>query len=267
MTPKTPFTDILRVSSSLQVWAQKSRRFVGNPHVDGDTVAEHVDRMTRIAVMTLPALWKEFPDKKDELCPLVPMIVVHEMGEMSVHGDVAAFIKDYGAIESRELQTVKSYTERLPKDSGEFILQLYNEHEDQHSLVAKLTKAFDRLATTAPVIEQKIGVIQPDYAKLSVEYVQKQLGVSNTTDKLIKAQINRILRLRKKWRTREELIRLAETFADTWGTPEELFNIFKLMLSIDLKNYTANRERAYIPITDSEYIVYLGHLKDQQQLF
>ena len=48
------------------------------------------------------------------------------------------------------------------------------------------------------MIEQKIGLINPDQARFAIEYAEKVRGVSCATDALVDAQVNQIVDWREK---------------------------------------------------------------------
>jgi hypothetical protein len=55
------------------------------------------------------------------------------------------------------------------------------------------------------VVEQKVGLINPDEALFALEYVRSVRGVSKTTDALVDAQIRQIIDGREALRTDPKL--------------------------------------------------------------
>lgn len=255
MLDKESAQKILQVSASLQRTAEQELRYQGNPHVEGDRITDHTYRTMRLATYSIPYLLEEFPEEQDQIYKLLPILLVHDDGELAGEGDIPTFLKDEDTQGPVEEQTVASITHPLPPASRQHALELFQAYQEQYTLAAKLAKVFDRLASNERVIEQVLGIIHPDHTALTITYIQSQLGTSQTTDNLIRAQVENIHKTRQRLKSSpEELQQLAHQHATELEiNPQDLLETTQKMLEIKIDTFSAQRERAYTP-TQNYYL-------------
>lgn len=145
-------------------------------------------------------------------------------------------------------QSLKSLTKAQQK----YVIKNFGDFKKRKGTVALVAKVIDRITGTQLSIEQGYGVMQPDAAKFSIEYISAFKGGSKTTDTLIQAQIQLIHDLRKEYTTDIRRVeKMAKQLKERCAKSEkELESIILKLAKIDLEEYNYDRSRVYKPIWD-----------------
>jgi len=226
---------ILEFVSNFQNKAQTIERYVGNPYVKGDNIAEHVSRMARLFLYIIPDLKKEFPNEKDLIENTVSCLLVHDDDEIIDGFDIPTALKNHNVKDGEEIMKFKQAVTDLPESTNEHLISAFSSFRKKDSLPAKIAKSLDNLVGNQLVIEQKIGLVNPDQARFAVEYAQKVKGVSKVIDALIDAQIDQIIEGRKQLRNNPEKIGLQKDKVDAF-------------LEIDVMTHKLDKDKINLPM-------------------
>jgi len=184
--------------SDFQNKAQSIKRFIGNPYVEGDNIAEHLSRLARLLICIAPDLKIEFPDNQNLIENIMVTLLVHDDDEVIDGFDIPTAMKDHNVKDGEEIMKFDYSISTLSKSTKEYLGDAFKSFRKKESLSAKIAKALDNIAGNQLVIEQKIGLINPDQARFAIEYAEKVRGVSYATDALVDAQIRQIVYWREK---------------------------------------------------------------------
>jgi 5'-deoxynucleotidase YfbR-like HD superfamily hydrolase len=228
-------TKILEFVSNFQNKAQTIERFVGNPYVKGDNIAEHLARMARLFLYIIPDLKKEFPNEKDLIENTVSCLLVHDDDEVIDGFDIPTALKKHNVKDDEEILKFRQAVTDLPKDTGEHLILAFSTFRKKDSLPAKIAKALDNLVGNQFVIEQKIGLVNPDQTRFAIEYAEKVKGTSKVIDTLVDAQIDQIIECRKQLRKNPSEIGLQKEKADAF-------------LEIDVMTHKLNKDKINLPL-------------------
>lgn len=188
---------ILDLISSFQIKAQNIRRYEGNPYVSGDNIAEHLLRLARLCISIGQDLKKEFPNDPQIIENLLVTLLVHDDDEVIDGFDIPTSMKTHNAKDQEEIERFNQSISSLNDETKKYLGNAFGSFRRKDTFVAKIAKVLDNIAGNQLVIEQKVGLINPDQARFAIEYVEKVRGVSKTTDGLINAQIQQIIEYRE----------------------------------------------------------------------
>lgn len=242
--------EILEFVSDFAIRAEKVERFVGNPYVKGDNVAEHLSRLQRLLVCIAPYLKKEFPEEKDLVEQISTILTLHDDDEIIVGYDVITQIKNHDTRNDEEIEDFKKAISRLSERSQKFMIPAFNAFRTKDSRAAKIAKAIDNVGGSQLVVEQKIGLINPSVAKFAIHYGDSVRGASEATDALVDAQIKQVIDYRKYLRTHPEEIESLVSSLQI-PDPEELHRVArkaKELVEIDELTHEYNVEEALTPL-------------------
>ena len=183
--------------SNFQIKAQSIKRYEGNPYVEGDNIAEHLSRVSRLLICLAPQLKAEFSNYPTLIEDIAVCLLVHDDDEVIDGGDIPTAFKAHNVKDEEEIAKFRVSVDSLPDSVREFLTVAFISFRKKDVLSAKIAKALDNISGNQLVIEQEIGLINPDQAKFSIEYVSKVKGISKTLDVVAEAQIRQIVEFRK----------------------------------------------------------------------
>jgi 5'-deoxynucleotidase YfbR-like HD superfamily hydrolase len=189
--------EILELSSDFQIKAQNIKRYEGNPYVVGDNIAEHLTRLSRLLISISSHLKDEFPNTENLIEDVLVTLLVHDDDEVIDGFDIPTAIKVHNSKDKEEIEKFEKSVSVLGEQTETYLTRLFTSFRKKDTLVAKISKALDNIAGNQLVIEQKIGLINPDQAKFAIEYVERVKGTSKIIDALIDTQIEQIKEYRK----------------------------------------------------------------------
>lgn len=231
---------ILEFISNFQIKAQNIKRYEGNPYVNGDNIAEHLSRVMRLLVCLTPELKKEFPDNKHLIEETMVCLLVHDDDEIIDGFDIPSPIKNHNVKDEEEIEKFKKSILELPKDGRDILVSAFSSFRRKDSLAAKIAKVLDNITGNQLVIEQKTGLISPNQARFSIEYAEKVRGISKTTDLIVDAQIDQIIKFREHLKSNpNELNNLVEP---------SLIQKAKDLLEIDMLSYQLDKDKIFAPL-------------------
>lgn len=234
---------VLDLVASFQIEAQKIKRYEGNPFVVGDNIAEHLARAARLLVYITPDLKKEFPGQSGLVEEIFTCLLVHDDDEIIAGFDIPTAIKVHNENDGKEIGQFTEAVSGLPELIKEFLIRNFSSFRKRDTLAAKIAKALDNITGNQLVIEQKVGLVNPDTARFCIEYAEKVRGVSTTIDALVAAQVEQVVEFRKglaEDKAEIEEIRKVLDLSDTKKIGE--------LLKIDITNHTLNKSKVYTPI-------------------
>ncbi len=223
---------ILKYVSEFQIKAQNIKRFEGNPYVSGDNIAEHLSRLARLLISIAPQLKVEFPDQQNLVEDVLVTLLIHDDDEVIDGFDIPTALKVHNAKDEEEVMKFEQSVSSLGEDGKKYLVPLFTSFRKKDSLVSKIAKALDNIAGNQLVIEQEIGLINPDQARFAIEYVEKVKGISKTIGSLIEAQIEQVIEYRK-----QALINL-----------KNLPNNAERLLKIDILNHAFDKAKVNLPL-------------------
>lgn len=189
---------ILDFTGRFSVRAGKIKRFEAHSCVDGDTLAEHHHRLQRLLACIAPHLKHEFPKEKDLVGKISIILTLHDDDEIMVGYDVTTQLKNHNGSEyEKEIRDYKKATTKLGKKTQGFLVPIFAAFRHRNTRATKIAKALDNLAGNSVLIEQKFALINPNSTKFTIEYAEKVLGASKTTDALVDTQIKQMVEYRK----------------------------------------------------------------------
>jgi 5'-deoxynucleotidase YfbR-like HD superfamily hydrolase len=197
MKNPTDSKEILNYVSGFQTKAQGIRRFEGNPYVKGDNIAEHLSRLMRLLICIAPQLKAEFPGEQDLVEKVLVTLHVHDDDEVIDGFDIPTALKVHNEKDGKEIVDFEQSVFALGDVVRDYLVPLFRSFRKKDTLVAKIAKALDNIAGNQLVIEQEIGLVNPDQARFAIEYAEKVRGTSKVVDLLIDAQIQQIVEYRK----------------------------------------------------------------------
>jgi len=193
----TGFLASLEYVSRAQNGAQNLKRFEGNPYVEGDNIAEHLSRVSRLLLCIASDLKTEFPDKPDLIERVFVTLLLHDDDEIIDGIEIPTAMKLHNVKDEEEISKFEQSVASLDPETQKYFISAFSSFRRKDSLAAKIAKALDNISGNQLVIEQKVGLINPDQARFAIEYVEKVRGISKTVDALIDAQISQIVEGRK----------------------------------------------------------------------
>ena len=223
---------ILKYVSEFQTKAQNIKRYEGNPYVSGDNIAEHLSRLARLLISVAPQLRTEFPDRQNLIEDVLVTLLIHDDDEVIDGFDIPTALKVHNAKDEEEITKFEQSISSLGDESKNYLVPLFTSFRKKDSLAAKIAKALDNIAGNQLVIEQEIGLINPDQARFAIEYVEKVRGISKTIDSLIEAQIEQVVEYRK-----QALFNL-----------KNLPNNAERLLEIDVLNHVLDKAKINLPL-------------------
>ena len=232
-------------------------RYEGSKHVRGDSVTTHIGTLNMLAALIYPLLLDEFnssPEKLENIKrKLFVMLSFHDNDEIIAGADIPTIDKVHNADDLDEKDLFRSSLLGLDSRQINFLCDCFSEFRvksfSDRTLVSKIAKSLDNIAGNMRVIEQKIGVINPDYAAFCIDYVYKCLGTCETVDNLINAQIQQILRLRDSLNNEETLSKIAgELNISTISIGDLVARLQKLLLVDISDNFTYSKAKAKLGV-------------------
>lgn len=230
----TNYRTILEYVSEFQTRAEAVKRYEGNPYVDGDNVAEHLSRLARLLISIAPQLKVEFPDEKNLIEKVLVTLIIHDDDEVIDGFDIPTALKVHNAKDEEEIGKFDETISRLGDSARNYLTPLFTSFRSKDSLASKIAKALDNIAGNQLVIEQKVGLINPDQARFAIEYVEKVRGISKTIDLLIEAQIGQVVDYRK-W-----------ALGNLKGLPPNA----ERLLKIDIQKHVLDKSKINLPIEE-----------------
>lgn len=246
-------SDILDTLSDFHLGAEKVYRYIGDPYVDGDNIAEHTARTIRLAIYSMPFLLEEFaehPDIKHLPEDIYATILTHDDDEVAQGFDIISMNKNHNSRDQEEIDAVNEKMKNLPAPSREYVIKLFSSFRRKDTLAAKIAKVFDNVTGNQLVLEQKLGIVAPNAAKFAIWYAEKVRGVSKTTDLLLDALVKQIVDYREfaKNNNAELEILIDKALAqEGCNLPRnELKNLIRKLLEIDILSYELQKEKINI---------------------
>ena len=246
---------ILDTLSDFHLGAEKVLRYVGDPYVKGDNIAEHTARTVRLAIYTMPFILQEFaenPDVKHFAENIYATILTHDDDEVVQGFDIISMNKNHNSRDQEEIDSVNEKMKSLPIASREYVSKLFSSFRRKDTLVAKIAKVFDNLTGNQLVVEQKLGLVAPDAAKFAIWYMEKVRGTSKTTDALINAQIKQIVDYREFVKKNDaELEILTDEALKQEGcnlSKQDLKNLMLKLLDINILSHEMEKDKININI-------------------
>lgn len=236
---------VLDLTAHFQKEAEKILRYDKNPFVKGDSIAEHLARAARLLTYIAPGLKEEFPDQPSLIGDIFVCLMVHDDDEIIVGFDIPTAIKNHDVNNDEEISAFVQAVSGLSDDRQKFLIDTFSSFRNKSSLAAKIAKAIDNITGNQLVIEQGIGLVNPDSARFCIEYAQKVTGVSKVIDALVSAQIEQVVEGREKLKSDQlEIERIGKIFnlPDT-SKVEELLNI-------DVMSHVLNKNKVYTTIAE-----------------
>ena len=237
---KSDAIKILEFVSNFQIKAEAIKRYEGNPYVKGDNIAEHLSRVARLLICIAPDLKKEFPDKPSLAEDALICLLVHDDDEVIDGFDIPTALKTHNVKDEEGVEKFKKFVTNLSNDSKNLLISAFSSFRRKDSLAAKIAKVLDNISGNQLVIEQKIGLINPDQAKFAIEYAEKVKGISKTTDILLDAQIAQIVEYRDYLKSNEnELNNLIDSSS---------LQKAKELLQINILSHSLDKSKINIPL-------------------
>ncbi len=235
--------------------AEKVYRFVGDPYVDGDNIAEHTARAVRLAIYAMPFILEEFaghPDIEHLASDIYATILTHDDEEIAQGFDIISVNKNHNSRDQEEIDSVNEKMKNLPVSSREYVIKLFSSFRRKDTLAAKIAKAFDNITGNQLVLEQKLGLVTPDSVKFAFFFVEKVKGMSKTTDLLVETQIKKILDYREFAKKDDaELEILTDKALAQEGcnlSRSDLKNLIKKLLDVDILSHELDKSKVTINI-------------------
>lgn len=266
--------ETLEYVSEMSLGGAKVGRFESNPHVfRKDNVLEHIGRMARAAAAVLPLLRAEFADEPEvlEALWLLPVVVtLHDDEEILQGADITTFQKAHDIENDKEIELVKAHLAscNLHSSQQEFLLNAFATFRNRDKatpalcLVGYIAKVLDNLIGNQLVIEDELGMVQPDSVLFCRDYIRKFKGkvqykgrVCETTDALIEAQEQQMVEIRLHLQSEKEIERLAKFHATRLGgavSEEKLAQHIRAQLSVSLDTHQYNKDRVGVPVWEYE---------------
>ncbi len=234
---------VLDLVAHFQIEAQKIMRYEKNPFVDGDSIAEHLARAARLLVYITPDLKREFPDQPGLVEGIFSCLLVHDDDEIIAGFDIPTAVKVHNENDGEEVEQFTRAVSGLPAHIREFLIERFSSFRKRDTLAAKIAKALDNITGNQLVIEQRVGLINPDSARFCIEYAEKVGGISETIDALVRAQIEQVINGRSELLSNK--VRLEE-IRDSLGLTDT--QKLKELLAIDVMAHTLDKSKVYAPI-------------------
>lgn len=237
--------EILDLVEFFQTRGQKVMRYKKNPFVEGDSVVEHLARVARLLVYISPDLQKEFPDQTTLIQEIFMCLIIHDDEEIIDGFDESTVTKVHDADNDSEIKKFSSNISTLSTHTQEVLVDAFSSFRYKSSLPAKIAKAIDNITGNQLVIEQKVGLINPDSARFCIEYAQKVTGTSKVIDTLVQAQIQQVLEGREKLKAdKQEILRISEA-SGLSGTSK-----IEELLGVDVMTHVLDKNKVYTPIAE-----------------
>jgi len=237
--------EVLDLTAHFQTEAEKILRYELNPFVEGDSIAEHLARAARLLTYLTPGLKEEFPDQPTLVGDIFVCLMVHDDDEIIEGFDIPTAIKNHDVKNDEEISAFAQSISGLSEDRQKFLIETFSSFRNKSSLAAKIAKALDNITGNQLVIEQKIGLINPDSARFCIEYAQKVTGVSKVIDELVTAQIEQVVEGREKLKADQHEIWRISKVSNLPGTSK-----VKELLDIDVMNHVLDKSKVYTTLVD-----------------
>lgn len=250
----------LQYVSDMSVQGDTVMRYLGNPHVTRkDSVNEHIARITRFATIIRPLLKAEFahdPVMLEELNHLQTVVCVHDDEEILQRADIATFAKQHDVDNDKEIALIRAHLRSLTAAERDYVIRYFTffrkrkELEGAPKKLADIAKVLDNLVGNQLAIEERVGLIQPDYAICCLEYIRPYAGqVCKTIDSFIQAQLKQIWDIRASMHTDGTIGRLATLWAgEQKDTHDALIVRIRAQLAVNLNTHTFDKARCYVPV-------------------
>src|SRR3989344_5036664 len=185
---------ILDTASDFHLGAEKVLRFVGDPNVDGDNIAEHTARAMRLAVYAMPFILVEFagdPEIKNLAENIYATILVHDDEEIEQGFDIISPKKKHNVLDEEEIELVNKKMKKLPAASRHYVINLFSAFRKRNTLASKIAKVFDNLSGNQVVLEYR------EFSKNNISEI-KMLAKKVITQEGCKLSISELEKLIKK---------------------------------------------------------------------
>ncbi|MCA9389962.1 HD domain-containing protein [candidate division WWE3 bacterium] len=244
----------LQIVSRFQNNALSTLRYEENPHVlDKESVAAHLSRMFRLAGYITPQLKEEFANHKESATLIEDLffnILFHDDDEIVSGKDISTFNKTHNAHDDEEIAAIMEALASLETDQIALEKKYVMAFREKKTLASQIAKVLDNLTGNQVAIEQLIGMIHPDYVLLCIDYIEKQKGISQTTDVLIEEQIQRIKVVRKG--LQDDAKHVSEIAYDLKtrgiGKHDIIWNNMQKLLKVDIQTYIPDKSKVYFPV-------------------
>ncbi|MBP7057608.1 hypothetical protein KBB08_03935 [Candidatus Gracilibacteria bacterium] len=256
----------LKYVSQMSVRGSLVMRYLLNPHVTRkDSVHEHIARIVRFATILLPVLRHAFRDDDavlSELNHLQTIVSCHDDEEILAMEDIATFVKAHGAADADEVAKVRANLASVTEAEREYLVEKFALFRQRKTLsgaprmVADIAKVLDNLVGNQLAIEDKVGMIHPDYVIACLRYVQDYEGkVCDVIDQLISAQVREILAVRAAYNDEGQI----EALVGQWvgegkGVQEALVRKVRQQLAVDVTTHVFDNTRSYVPVWEYQVL-------------
>lgn len=236
---------ILDMVFHFQTGAQKVLRYGINPFVIGDNVAEHLARAVRLLVYITPDLKDEFPDNQTLIEDIFVCLTLHDDDEIIVGYDIPTAIKVHDEDNDAEIKAFTEKVSSLPDKTKKFVVEAFSSFRNKSSLAAQITKAIDNIVGNQLVIEQEVGLINPNSARFCIEYALKVSGLSKIIDSLIIAQIGQIIEFRNNLNKNDQEVERMRKLLNLKDSIK-----IKELLKIDITDHKLDKTKVYHKIEE-----------------
>lgn len=236
---------VLDLTAIFQTRAEKILRYEKNPFVEGDSIAEHLARVARLLTYITSGLKDEFPDQPSLVGDVFVCLMVHDDEEIIDGFDIPTAIKNHDVKNDEEISAFANAVSGLSEDRRNFLISTFSSFRNKSSLAAKIAKAIDNITGNQLVIEQRIGMVNPDSARFCIEYAQRVLGASKVVDTLITAQIQQVVGGREKLKSDEQEIQRISRISSLPDTSK-----VRELLDIDVMTHVLDKSKVYTPLSD-----------------
>jgi hypothetical protein len=243
----------LQLANLLNNKARKVVRYVQNPHVTGDNIAEHLAFGYRYIIYLSPKLRREFSNSKDFIFRLLNSFLVHDNDEILQEEDISTFKQDHNADNMSVINRQKKLYSDYGIDCAKTNIDFFEAYKAKSDLIAKITKAIDAIIGTEFAVEQKIGMINPFYYIMCQNYLNQHLGVSKVIDEEIKKLNNRMDDMRENFITDRHYSDFLDEFLKAGFQNEKAVKSFvKKLLDYQPKESEVTSELAYTTVWEIE---------------
>jgi 5'-deoxynucleotidase YfbR-like HD superfamily hydrolase len=237
--------EVLDLTAHFQTEAEKILRYEQNPFVEGDSIAEHLARAARLLTYLTPGLKEEFPEEPSLVGDIFVCLMVHDDDEIIEGFDIPTAIKNHDVKNDEEISAFAEAVSTLSNERQNFLVSTFSSFRNKSSLAAKIAKALDNITGNQLVIEQKIGLINPDSARFCIEYAQKVTGVSKVIDELVVAQIQQVVEGREQLKVNEQEILKISGVSNLPDASK-----IKELLGVDVMDHVLDKSKVYTSLSE-----------------
>jgi 5'-deoxynucleotidase YfbR-like HD superfamily hydrolase len=237
--------EVLDLTAHFQTEAEKILRYEQNPFVEGDSIAEHLARAARLLTYLTPGLKEEFPEEPSLVGDIFVCLMVHDDDEIIEGFDIPTAIKNHDVKNDEEISAFAEAVSTLSNERQNFLVSTFSSFRNKSSLAAKIAKALDNITGNQLVIEQKIGLINPDSARFCIEYAQKVTGVSKVIDELVAAQIQQVVEGREQLKVNEQEILKISGVSNLPDASK-----IKELLGVDVMDHVLDKSKVYTSLSE-----------------